>query len=177
MFELWISRGVNEHDDHERATLPEMFEPLGPVDCRWGAVHHVQVLAKELTMTRERFEKTIPIVKVSPGGYVLAPVLTPDVEDLVGDVVDEESIEEAMVSFAKNGRMIDLNHSKVALDEKDVVVVESYILRADTVFSGVKIRKGTWLLGLLLSPRLRAMVKSGELNGLSMSGSAVRTEV
>ncbi|MBI4381415.1 MAG: hypothetical protein HY574_09535 [candidate division NC10 bacterium] len=124
----------------------------------------------------ETFERYVPIVKATPGGFVLAPVLIPRVVDQVGDWIEEEEIEKAMVSFAENGRKIDLQHQSL-LTEGDVTVVESYILRSASTINGVALPRGTWLLGLRLSPRLRKMVADGQINGLSMKGRAVRTEM
>jgi len=121
----------------------------------------------------ERFEHVAPLLKASPDGYVLAPVLVPQKIDEQGDWVSEETIERAMASFARNGRKIDLMHNEL-LDEREVMVVESYTLRAATTIEGVFLPRGTWILGLQISPRLRAAVKAGQLSGLSIRGNGVR---
>lgn len=118
----------------------------------------------------------VPLLKASSSGYVLAPALIPGEFDAQGDMVDEAEVESAMHSFVANGRTIDLMHQEI-LGANDVIVVENYIARERTVINGTPVKKGSWLIGLQLSKRLREQVASGKISGLSIKGRGVRTPV
>ena len=56
-----------------------------------------------------------------------------------------------------------------------VKVLESYLAPADFAIGEVRVRKGTWLLAVrVLSDELWERVKSGDLTGFSIGGSARR---
>ncbi len=57
-----------------------------------------------------------------------------------------------------------------------VKILESYLAPAPFEMSGTQVRKGTWLLAVrVLDDGLWARIKSGELTGLSIGGSAARS--
>lgn len=54
-------------------------------------------------------------------------------------------------------------------------ILESYLAPTSFALEGAQVRKGTWLLAMrVLDDDLWSQVKSGELTGLSMGGSAAR---
>jgi len=56
-----------------------------------------------------------------------------------------------------------------------VKILESYLAPTSFALEGTQVRKGTWLLAMrVLDDDLWSQVKSGELTGLSMGGSAAR---
>lgn len=56
-------------------------------------------------------------------------------------------------------------------------IVENYIAPVDFVIDGQQVKKGTWLMGIQWAPEYFEKVKKGEINGLSMGGTAVRIPV
>lgn len=65
-----------------------------------------------------------------------------------------------------------LNHVSWADDIGDIV--ESYIMPVDCEINGESVKKGTWMLGAILSPENFERVQKGELTGFSMGGSGER---
>jgi hypothetical protein len=53
-------------------------------------------------------------------------------------------------------------------------IVESYIAPADFELNGEQVKKGTWLMGVILSPEKFEEVQKGALTGFSMGGSGNR---
>lgn len=53
-------------------------------------------------------------------------------------------------------------------------IVESYIMPADCNLNGQKIKKGTWMMGVVWSPEYWSKVKEGEITGYSMGGTGMR---
>lgn len=62
-------------------------------------------------------------------------------------------------------------------DENLGAIVECYIAPADFEIGGEKVKKGTWLLGVVWNPDYFAKIENGERTGLSLEGTAVRVEV
>jgi DNA adenine methylase len=58
-----------------------------------------------------------------------------------------------------------------------VKILESYLAPAPFALDGMQIRKGTWLLAVrVLDDELWAQIKTGDLTGFSIGGSAARYE-
>ena len=76
--------------------------------------------------------------------YVTGIVYEPMEEDTHGNYMTEAEIEKAAHWFAKNGNMVDLQHSFEPLDGASVV--ESWIAKADFEIEGQTVKKGTWLM-------------------------------
>lgn len=59
-----------------------------------------------------------------------------------------------------------------------VKILESYVSPAEFEIDGTKLKKGTWLLAVrVLDDDLWRQVKAGEISGLSIGGSALRSSV
>lgn len=106
---------------------------------------------------------------------VYGTVYEPDTVDSQGDTASAEVIEKAAHNFLfllKN-KNVDTQHDFVA---DDGAVVESFILRAaDPMFPDTKI--GSWVVAIkVANDETWALVKSGEIAGLSLAGLAA-TEV
>lgn len=115
--------------------------------------------------------------------YVFGVVLEPEPfngeGDAQEDVYDEATIEKAHREFMLRFQNVGLMH-KGFVNEK-VRILESYIAPVDFTMkagdgSDVLIKKGTWLMGAkVLDDELWAQVKTGDLTGWSIGGTAVRT--
>ena len=122
------------------------------------------------------FAKSIPVIKgVDPDDerYVLGVVLEPEVVDAQGDIYSPEEIRQAAHRFMEEFGGLGLMHRMRVNGQ--VKVLESYVAPVDFAVGEVSVRKGTWLLAVrILSDALWEQVKSGELTGFSIGGSARR---
>ncbi len=118
-------------------------------------------------------EKRIPLLKTGDERYVLGIVLEPEVVDAQDDIYSAAEIREAAHRFMEEYRNIGLMHR--GLVNGRVKILESYLAPTPFALEGAQVRKGTWLLAMrVLDDDLWSQVKSGELTGLSMGGSAAR---
>lgn len=103
--------------------------------------------------------------------YVLGVMLEPDIVDSQGDTYDAATIERAAHLYLTKFRNAGLMHQQLV--NNMVELVESYIAPMDLVFGDVTIPKGTWLAAYkIYDDEIWAAVKSGELTGLSIGGTA-----
>lgn len=122
------------------------------------------------------FDKTAALVKgLDPKDerYVLGIVLEPEVVDAQGDIYSSEEIRVAAHRFMEEFGGLGLMHRLRVNDQ--VKVLESYLAPTDFSIGDLTVRKGTWLLAVrVLSDELWERVKSGDLTGFSIGGSARR---
>jgi DNA adenine methylase len=105
--------------------------------------------------------------------FVLGIVLEPEVVDAQGDIYSPEEIRGAAHRFMEEFGGIGLMHRLSVNDQ--VKVLESYLAPTDFDLAGVRVRKGTWVLGVrVLADELWEQVKDGRLTGFSIGGSARR---
>lgn len=116
---------------------------------------------------------SVPIKKLDDEQQlVFGEVYAPGFPDSQGDFMSAETIQDMAHEFLRKGlvKSIDTNHDR---ELSGCYVVESFIARPDdTLFI-----PGSWVLGVKIpDPEIWALVKSGELNGFSLDGSAVRVD-
>lgn len=103
---------------------------------------------------------------------VFGEVYAPGFPDSQGDFMTAETIQNMAHTFLKNGFVnnIDVNHNQ---EQSGSYVVESFIAREDdSIFI-----PGSWVIGVKIpDPALWELVKTGELNGFSLDGSAIQVE-
>ena len=103
---------------------------------------------------------------------VYGEVYAPGFPDSQGDYMTRETIREMAFEFMRKGLggNIDVQHSQ---EQSGAYVVESFIARDDdSVFI-----PGSWVIGVKVpDPELWAQIKSGELNGFSLDGKAMRVD-
>lgn len=105
--------------------------------------------------------------------FVLGIVLEPDVVDSQQDTYDAATIRAAAHGFMQFYRNVGLQHQAYVTGK--IEILESYLAPVDMVVDGQAIKAGTWLMGLrFVDSKLWAQVKSGELTGLSIGGTAIR---
>jgi hypothetical protein len=97
-------------------------------------------------------------------------VMVPDEVDLHGDVTNESEVRKAMTNFNKYCMKANLFH----LVETDTFeFCESYCCPTDFVLGDKFVKKGTWLATIqALDDDLWELIKSGEINGLSIGALA-----
>lgn len=102
-------------------------------------------------------------------------VMVPDEVDLQGDTVSEEEVRKACHNFNKFCRQPNLMHIRKT---NSFEFAESYILPVDAVIEGHQIKKGSWLCTIqCLNPELWDLIKSGEINGVSIGAMAITEEL
>ena len=126
------------------------------------------------TMAGNPFEKSVRLIKgADPGDerFVLGIVLEPDIVDAQGDTYSIDEVRQAAHRFMEEFGGLGLMHQMRVNDQ--VKILESYLAPGEVELGGVAVRKGTWLLAVhVLSDQLWEQVKSGQLTGFSIGGSA-----
>jgi DNA adenine methylase len=124
----------------------------------------------------DAFEKTIALIKgADPGDerFVLGVVLEPDIVDAQGDTYSVDEVRQAAHRFLEDFGGLGFMHRYRVNGQ--VKILESYLAPSDVELGGVAVRKGTWLLAVhILSDDLWTQVRSGQLTGFSIGGSARR---
>jgi hypothetical protein len=106
--------------------------------------------------------------------YVLGVVLEPEEEDAQGDIYSAEEVRQTAHKFMDEFRNIGYMHDKIV--NKKVAILESFLSPEGFSINEKSVKKGTWLLGLRIKDdSLWTQIKSGEITGLSIGGSAIRS--
>lgn len=106
--------------------------------------------------------------------YVLGIVLEPDVVDAQQDTYSEDEVRKTAHHFMARYQHAGLMHKTLINDQ--VRIVESYLAPAPCEIGGQPVKKGTWLMAMVVTDSaLWAAVKDGTLTGFSIGGSAIRT--
>ena len=101
--------------------------------------------------------------------FVLGVVTEPLYMDAEGEIMTPEAIEEMAHNYLKDRRHIGIIHKEFA----DAYLVESYIARADFELNGELVKKGSWIIGVIIEDKdLWEAVKLGLINGFSVGGFA-----
>lgn len=136
------------------------------------------------TETRKAWHRPISIHKTEEERYVLGIVLEPNDgkrgapldPDAQTDIYSAADVREAAHTFMADFRNLGMMHKEFI--NGAAAILESYIAPDDFTIGGTKIRKGTWLLAIrCIEDGLWQKVKSGELTGFSIGGSAIRSPV
>lgn len=95
--------------------------------------------------------------------------------DAHGDYVSEDEVRKAKENFNKSMMRANLFHL-VMTDSFEII--ESYLAPVDMVIGEYEVRKGTWLTTLqVYDEELWNLIKSGEINGVSIGGRATVEEL
>ena len=120
----------------------------------------------------QKENKTVQVAKAKNEELMQATfvVMVPDEVDFHGDVTSEEEVRKACHNFNKFSMQPNLFHLQ---ETTTFEFAESYISPVDFVLEDKLIKKGTWLCTIqCLDPELWALVKSGEICGVSISAMA-----
>jgi len=140
---------------------------------------------KELAGYKKRVAKSIlsilvPIHKSdSAKQIVYGVVLTPDEEDLQGDIITAEEIEKTAHNYMAKSRVVGSNHKS----QMKAHVVESFIAPdvmnfEDGPYGKQVVNKGAWVLGVKITdPKEWKKVESGEYSGFSVGGMGLRDKL
>jgi len=139
---------------------------------------HAKRTKKAVAEAAEQVSKTaLRIATTKAEGeeqYVLGIVLEPDVVDAQDDTYSADEVRKASERFMEMHRNMGLMHQQKVNDK--VQILENYLAPCDMQIGGQAVKKGTWLMGVRVKDAsLWSAVKSGELTGFSIGGSAIRT--
>lgn len=128
--------------------------------------------SKDYSEDANNFAKEIKILKTDEDQrMVFGIVYSPDEVDSQGDIATAEVIKEMAYNFQKNAHSnnVDKQHS---FKGEEGFVAETWITKAgDNVFPTEK--EGSWAVGIKIEKEETwALVKSGEIKGLSLAGVA-----
>lgn len=99
--------------------------------------------------------------------FILGVVLEPLDVDAQADIMIPQDIEKTAHNYLRDHRVVGLRHKSKA----SAVVVESYIAPVNFELDGQAVKKGSWLLGVIIDdPLLWTDVKEGRINGFSVGG-------
>lgn len=105
-------------------------------------------------------------------GILTAAVLLPNTTDLKGTAYTAETIKRAMDGFTSSPK-VGIEHKGKPLSS-GVQHLASWQTDQDQQFDGNFLPSGTWMMSLLITdPTLWQKVESGEINGLSIQGTAM----
>jgi hypothetical protein len=97
-------------------------------------------------------------------------VLVPDEVDAHGDTISEDEVRKACHNFNKFSMQANLFH---LVESESFEFVESYVCPTDFILGDKEVKKGTWLATVqALDDNLWELMKSGEINGLSIGALA-----
>lgn len=126
-------------------------------------------------------ELTVDLIKSDVEGKFYGIVAEPDLPDSQGDILTKQEIEQACHQFmldyalAKAEHSPDVQHSGVAAGAD---LIENYIAPAGATLAGKPLTEGSWVQAWQVSdPLTKQEIDNGELDGLSLEGSGVRTPV
>lgn len=103
---------------------------------------------------------------------VFGIVLEPETIDSQNDIYDEETIRKTAFRFMESYQQFGLMHKQII---PTILPLESFLAPVDFEIEGQKIKKGTWLLRVrVLDDQIWTGVKSGDLGGFSIGGTAIR---
>lgn len=134
--------------------------------ARTGEIKRQSLYDKTLT-------RTIPVFKTKEERFVLGIVLIPEKADSQREIYSAEEIRKTAHGFMEFYLNVGRMHSEIVNGK--IKVLESYLAPQDLVIGGRKVIEGTWLMAFrVVDSELWEQVKSGELTGLSIGGSALR---
>ena len=139
----------------------------------------IPTIVKEAMLTRldQGF-----VSKAAEYRYTLGPAYVPDREDAHGEFTDTDTLQRAMWDWVRKGdRTIYLQHSDKAAGEMVEMMTMPFPLEAELMVPHQGVTKyefpaDTPFLGVVWEPWAWELVKSGELRGYSIGGSAKRVE-
>lgn len=178
--------GLVEDDDEAFITELESFDP-DRIDGVGDPANGAPILMLKSAGGRGRSRVTTRVVKAETEKrwtmHLVYPSMRADravAADQHRDFAGPTAVESAAWKYLQKGGKVGLWHADGTAGPDTGTVVESWIHRAgDWVIKAVDgstqtIRDGDWLCGIVWSPSAWKLIKSGQVRGVSMQGSAIR---
>ena len=142
---------------HRPSSVDAVLNALRPDELH--KVHHAYFAVDQPCVEKAEDER-----------YTLGVVLVPDEEDAQHDIYTQAEVRRACHLFSEHYGHAGLMHREV---RPDIVIVENYLL--PVAWPDKRLPAGTWLQGRKYNnTEIWQRIKSGELRGLSIGGSAIR---
>lgn len=151
----------------EKSRLVKAFKDF--VDKHFGETNKPTTPSAEVTKAVQEEQR-----------MALFVVLEPDTYDLHKDIYSAEEVEKACNNFNMHCDKANLFH---CVETENAHIVQSYTAPCDfTLDTGKEIKKGTWLQWWYfpedeIGDKLWNMVKSGDINGVSIGGRAIIEDI
>lgn len=109
--------------------------------------------------------------------YVLGPVLVPNVVDTQGHLFPESSVRKTAFKFMREYKKNKFMHV-LDLNADDITIVENYVAPADFELNGRVVRKGTWMMGVIIhNDVLWNHIKEGRVRGFSIGAKVTKSGI
>lgn len=118
----------------------------------------------------EVFAGTTAVINLSDTAerYILAPVLIPNHLDTNGTLFPPTTVRRAAHNFMIRHQANKFMHM-LDLNSDDLSIVESFVAPVDMVLEGSFVKKGTWMMGIIVhNDKLWQHIKDGNLRGFSI---------
>lgn len=156
------------------------FAVVDTVTGRQVSTHDSREKADSAAASRNATNKGLSFVFLSKADEsekeertVFGVVLAPEEIDLQDDIYSPQEVRKTAWRFMEEYQQFGLMHKTIGVN---VRVLESYLAPVAFEVKGEVVKKGSWLLRVrVLDDKIWAKVKSGELTGFSIGGSAIRT--
>ena len=103
---------------------------------------------------------------------IKGPILIPQIPDLTGDVLDEETIREAVLIMTRNGLLIDVQHTLQNIGK----LLEIYTLDVPMQWGNNTLPKGSVMISIdVLNEEVQQGIRDGKLRGFSILAAPTRT--
>lgn len=103
---------------------------------------------------------------------IKGPILIPGVPDQTGDILDEETIRKAAIIIARNGVLIDVQHTLRNVGK----MLELYVLDAPTPWMTGSLPKGTVMVSIDVHDEdIQQGIRDHKLNGFSILAAPTRS--
>ena len=103
---------------------------------------------------------------------VKGPILIPNVPDMSGDILDEETVRRAALIIARNGVLTDVQHTLRNVGK----ILELYVLDTPMDWRGEMLPKGTVMGSIdVIDNDIQQGIREGKLNGFSILAAPTRT--
>lgn len=168
----WVDHlcGSPEQKADVRAELEKLLAGLSSGKHELAGGADVSRVEKAL---RAVYGREMRIRKTGEERYVLGIVLEPEVVDAQKDIYSSDEVRAACYRYMEDFQNTGLMHSQLVNGR--VRLLENYLAPVDFSIGDESVKKGTWLQALRIrDDGIWHAVKSGELTGLSIGGSAVR---
>ena len=103
---------------------------------------------------------------------IKGPILIPNVPDMSGDILDEETIRKAALIIARNGVLTDVQHTLRNVGK----ILELYVLDSPIPWMNQTLPKGTVMISIdVIDDDIQQGIRDGKLRGFSILAAPTRT--
>ena len=103
---------------------------------------------------------------------IKGPILIPQIPDMSGDILDEETIRKAALIIARNGVLTDVQHTLRNVGK----ILELYVLDSPMPWKSETLPKGTVMISVdVVAEDIQQGIREGKLQGFSILAAPTRT--